>query len=89
MSSVKNLKKDINYVLGDVIEMCYVWEFSHPKEDSQKTKKIIDEAISVFDNLLEKVNQGQKAENKKAHYKSIQKELEETASKLIKDINSL
>lgn len=89
MSSVKNLKKDINYVLGDVIEMCYVWEFSHPKGNAKKTEKIIDEAIESFDFLIEKVNQGRNAENKKTHYESIQKELEETASKLINDINNL
>lgn len=89
MSSVKNLKKDINYVLGDVIEMCYVWEFSHPKQKTNKTEKIIDEAIELFDALIKKVNQGRKAEDKKAHYYSIQKELEETASKFIEDIDKL
>ena len=28
MANVRNLKKDINYVLGDLIEDVYVWEMS-------------------------------------------------------------
>lgn len=89
MSNVRNLKKDINYVLGDVIEMCYEWEHSNPKKSSENSEKIIEEAISSFDVLIEKVNLGRKAENKKTHYKSIQKELEEKASELIEKVNHL
>ncbi len=89
MSSVKNLKKDIRYVLGDIIDMCYIWAFSHPKADTKKADKIVEDAVKTFDDLLEKVNQGRGVENKKAHYQAIQKELEEKASKLIEDINKL
>ncbi|MBS9768412.1 MAG: hypothetical protein KGV44_12870 [Flavobacteriaceae bacterium] len=89
MANVKNLKKDIRYVLGDIIDMCYVWEFLHPKENGKKANEIVEKALLTFDELLEKVNQGRKAENKKAHYKSIQKELEEKASELIGEINQL
>ena len=35
MASIKNLKKDINYVLGDIIEECYTWELLHPKADKK------------------------------------------------------
>ena len=44
MASIKNLKKDINYVLGDIIEECYTWEMLNPKADKKATEKIIDEA---------------------------------------------
>ena len=27
MANVRDLKKDINYVLGDIIEAVYVWEY--------------------------------------------------------------
>ncbi len=88
MASVKNLKKDVHYVLGDIIDMCYIWQFSHPKEAS-KIDQIIESAILTFDELIEKINQGKNSENKKSHYKAIQKELEEKASALIDDMNAL
>jgi len=37
MASIKNLKKDINYVLGDIIEECYTWEILNPKADKKAT----------------------------------------------------
>ncbi|MDG1171221.1 MAG: hypothetical protein P8N05_00355, partial [Polaribacter sp.] len=68
MASIKNLKKDINYVLGDVIE--YALDVSILKNASEKGDAIIDEAIKIFDNLISKINES-KVENKKAHFKSI------------------
>jgi hypothetical protein len=88
MASIKNLKKDINYTLGDIIEECYMWELLNSKEDTTKSEAIIDEAITVFDNLLDKVN-AKGVENKKAHYKAISTELETNATALINKVNSL
>ena len=88
MASVKNLKKDINYVLGDIIEECYVWELLNPKADNKNAEAIIDEAISSFDSLIEKVN-AKKVADKKAHFKAINVEFEKTANELLAKINSL
>ena len=88
MASVKNLKKDINYILGDIIEECYMWELLNPKADAKKSQAVVDEAISSYDSLLNKVNAKQ-VENKRAHYKSIQSDLETVASSLIVKVNKL
>jgi hypothetical protein len=88
MANIRDLKKDINYVLGDIIEAVYIWELTNPSEDNKKAEAIIDEAILTFDDLIEKVND-KKAENKKQHFKKINAELEERGRKLIEKINSL
>ena len=76
------------YVLGDIIEAVYIWELTHPKKDAKKAEAIIDEAIVVFDELIEKVNQ-KDVENKKKHFKAINQELEDRGRKLIDKINAL
>ena len=86
MASIKNLKKDINYVLGDVIE--YALDVSILKNAPEKGDEIIDEAIETFDTLVSKVNNSN-VENKKAHFKAINLELEEKAKGLVEKINSL
>ncbi|MEE9406584.1 MAG: hypothetical protein V3V28_00780 [Polaribacter sp.] len=86
MASIKNLKKDINYVLGDVIE--YALDVSILKNESKKGDAIIDEAIETFDTLVAKVN-AKGVENKKAHFKSLNGELETKAKALVEKINSL
>ncbi len=87
MANVRDLKKDINYVLGDIIEAVYIWELTNPKQE-KSGEAIIDEAIATFDELIAKVNQ-KNVENKKKHFKAINAELEERGRKLIEKINSL
>jgi ATP adenylyltransferase/5',5'''-P-1,P-4-tetraphosphate phosphorylase II len=88
MANVKNLKKDINYVLGDIIEAVYLYEMTTTGKPSPETNALIDEAIAAFDNLITKVNQ-KKVENKKAHFKQINTELEQAANQLVAKINEL
>ncbi len=89
MASVKNLKKDINYVLSDIIEECYVWQMlqDDPKK-VDKAEKIIDEAIITFDELIVKVN-AKDVENKKAHFKAVQNELQTKGQLLLDKIEKL
>lgn len=86
MASIKNLKKDINYVLGDVIE--YTLDVAILKNEAKKGDEIVDEAIDTFDKLIAKVN-AKNVENKKAHYKAIHQELESEAKSLIEKVNNL
>ncbi|WP_397446165.1 hypothetical protein [Polaribacter sp. R77954] len=86
MASIKNLKKDINYVLGDVIE--YTLDVSILKNEPKQGEAIVDEAIETFDSLIAKVN-AKNIENKKAHYKAINAELETEAKALVEKVNSL
>jgi hypothetical protein len=86
MASIKNLKKDINYVLGDVIE--YAMDVSILKNEVKKGDAIIDDAISTFDGLITKLNT-KNVENKKAHFKAINEELEVKAKELVATIGAL
>ena len=55
MANVKNLKKDINFVLGDIIEAVYLFEMSTTGQPTPETNALIDEAIASFDTLIAKV----------------------------------
>ena len=89
MASVRNLKKDINYVLSDIIEECYMWQMlQEDDKKANKAEKIIDEAIETFDSLIEKVHL-KDVEDKKAHFRSINKELEDKANGMLSKIQKL
>ena len=88
MANVKTLKKDINYVLGDIIEAVYLWEMSTSGKPTESSNALIDEAIMTFDTLITKVN-AKNVEDKKKHFKEINTELEESARKLVEKINNL
>ncbi|HEU0137571.1 MAG TPA: hypothetical protein VFQ50_09790 [Flavobacterium sp.] len=88
MANIRNLKKDINYVLGDIIEAVYLHEITTTGKPTAESNALIDEAIAAFDALITKVN-AKNVENKKAHFKQINAELEQAANQLVTRINAL
>ena len=87
-SSIKQLKKDINNDIGDLIEEIYLWELSNPSSDLTKSEKIIDEAIITFDSLIQKVN-SVKGDNIKKQFKSIQEKKTKAITDLMKKTEKL
>ncbi|MFQ3340963.1 MAG: hypothetical protein ACI9TK_000618 [Flavobacteriaceae bacterium] len=87
-SSIKQLKKDINNDIGDLIEEIYLWELSNPTADLSISEKLIDEAILAFDNLIQKVN-AVKGDNIKKQFKSIQEEKTKIITNLLKKVAKL
>lgn len=83
MSSIKNLKKDVNYVLGDIIDAV-----ANANADAKASEGIVNEVIDAFDGFIERIN-AKNVENKKEHFNTIQKDLETTASALIEKVNKL
>ena len=88
MANIRDLKKDVNYVLSNVIESVYIWEFENTDKDTKKSEAIIDEAITTFDELIVKVN-AKSVDNTKAHFKSIASELIEKEKALLDKLNKL
>lgn len=88
MANIRDLKKDINFVLGDIIDAVYVWEAINAKQPSKESEGIIDDAIATFDTLIAKVND-RKIENRNKHLSGVRSELEEKATALVVRINKL
>ncbi|NNL08251.1 MAG: hypothetical protein HKP38_03415 [Croceitalea sp.] len=88
MANIRDLKKDINFVLGDIIEAVYQWETATGNHGSEKGTALIDNAIAAFDDLMDKVNA--KIEGKKKPYfKKVRAELEKKAEELVTKLNKL
>ena len=84
MSSIKQLKKDINNDIGAIIEEIYLWELSNPNADLSKSEKLIEESIQVFDDLVQKINAVVTKENLKKQFKLIQEEKKKMIQDLLK-----
>ncbi|TPN85446.1 hypothetical protein [Aquimarina algicola] len=88
MANKRDLKKEINYVFGDIIEEVYIWELNNPGKDTKPGEAIIDEAISSFDVLISRANERQ-VENSSKHFKTIREDLKKTAESLVEKVNAL
>jgi len=88
MASIRDLKKDINFVLGDIIEAVYIWEAATNNHNSDKATKVIDGAITAFDDLMAQIHKKGVKDNK-SHFKSVRADLETKATKLVETVNKL
>jgi len=88
MASKRLLKKDVNYVMGDIIDAAYIHQMANPKQNDAKSEEIVDEAIRNYDELIKEINR-RDVENKQKHFKDIQKDLEKRAKDLIEKLNAL
>jgi len=66
----------------------YVKELSSPELDSKKSDKIIDEAISLFDDLIQKMHEAPEGKTK-SHFTGIRSSLQESAAALSDKIQKL
>ena len=88
MASVKNLKKDLNNVIGEIIQNINLWELENSNKDFKKSEKLVDKCFDVFDDLIKKIHYND-IKNKKNHYKNVSLELTKKASDLVKSFNEL
>jgi hypothetical protein len=56
MASKKNLKKDIEYLISDVVFDCYALMDEHPEKDFSAYEEIINDIIVVKEDLVERIN---------------------------------
>ncbi|OUS19203.1 hypothetical protein A9Q93_02635 [Nonlabens dokdonensis] len=87
MASIRDLKQDINFVLGDIIEAALITQTVNP-EKTEASEKIVDDSIDTFDELIARVND-RKVENRKAHIKAVRADLETKGRALIERVNAL
>ncbi len=88
MASIRNLKKDINYVLADIIEECLLWQLENPKKDIEESEKIISDAIKTFDKIIAQINE-KGIVDKKEHFKTVIKDLEKSVITLSERVEKL
>ncbi len=92
MPNRRDIKKDINSVLANVLEECYSEMLFHPEKNDDKINAIIDEAVDLADDLIAKVNKSKKLKSgkeMKTNFHSISEELENKAIGFIEKLNSL
>ena len=88
MSSIKLFKKEINNSIGSFIEEVYAWELNHPDADLKSTEKLIDNAISLFDDLIERIHLAKRKGGKQG-FKPLREHLGKSIDNLQKELAKL
>lgn len=86
--NLREIKKDIEYVIGAFIDDCSLFSSVNSKADDEALGGLLDEAVNLFNDLKDKVNT--KSEGKKgAYYASIRQELLEKTDELYAKLSEI
>ena len=88
MANKRLLKKNVNYLFGDLIDECYMWIMFNPDKESKGANDIIDETVEYYDDVMSKIG-NRKIEDAKKYFGLLSREVEEKATELAGKINSL
>lgn len=78
--NLRDIKKDLEYVIGAFIDDCSLFLSSHPDAQADTVTDLIDEAVELFNSLRDKVLSPEGS--KRGYYNGIRKELLEKTDAL-------
>lgn len=58
MANRRELKRNINGLLGDVIEECYESLLNNEGKNEKEVEALVDEAVDLADDLISRANAG-------------------------------
>jgi trans-2-enoyl-CoA reductase len=79
MASVKNLKRDIDNTVFEVISDCFIYTGLHPDSNAQEVSQILNDAVSLRNDLIYRINNPVKSDDPKIvrkHYQNIKADLQ-------------
>lgn len=92
MASIKNLKKDINYLTEAVCSDCYACSIIQPNVETEKIAEIISNALTFRQEMIYKVNNPENKADKKAlgkYYKALKNEAIERVDAMFESLSKL
>ena len=92
MASVRELKKDIDSLIFEVISDCFVFSNLHPENKTDELTGLISDAVEFRNDLIARVNNPDGKDNPKivkAYYKSLEKDLLQGVDKLFERLSAL
>ena len=86
--NLRDIKKDIEYVLSAFVDDCYFIAAYNPNLSDDGLSDLLDEAIDLFNDLKDKVNIPAEG-SKKAYFNGLRKELLEKTDDLYTKLSEL
>lgn len=78
MANKKNLKKDVDFLVSEVVSDCYTFMLIHGEKNRDKALSIVETMLEKRNELITRINNPENkhdAKAVKAHYKAIQEDL--------------
>ena len=84
--NLRVIKKEIEYFVGDFIEDCELFKALNPHKDANEIDAIIDEAVDLYNDLKNKVNNPEG--KKRAFYNNLIQEMGQKVDALCEKLSA-
>ena len=88
MASIRVIKKDVDFLVSEVISDCWMFVYLNPGKKYAEAVEIISEAVDLRNSIYEKINRPDKT-NVKKYFKSVNEELLKSVDALFLKISAL
>ena len=88
MANLRVFKKDVIFLINEVISDCWVCMYMNGEKNLDEAKKIVADAVELGDNIFEQINHYPKDEAKK-HFKALNQKLLEGVDALFVRLSAL
>ena len=88
MANLRTFKKDVIFLINEVISDCWVFMYLNRNEKTEAANKIVADAVELGDNIFEQINHYPKDDAKK-HFKALNQKLLEGVDALFVRLSGL
>jgi len=92
MANVRNVKKDIDYLVSEVISDCYAYLYIHGEKNRDKIVDIIEDVVDKRNEYIRRANRPEKGldrKQKRKHFKQIYSDLLSTVDNSFTKLSEL
>ncbi len=78
MASIRNLKKDLNYLSYELLTETFAYKHFHPELDEKKLDEAIRNIVKIRNEILQRINHPDTFESpaeQKQYYRAIQEDM--------------
>ena len=86
--NLRDIKKDIEYLIGEFIDDCSLFITLNPKKGTEKVSPIVDEAVDLYNDLKYKINHPAEGA-RKAYYDNLRREMLERLDALSEKLSAV
>jgi hypothetical protein len=88
MANLRTFKKDVIFLVNEVISDCWVFMYLNRDKNVDEANKIVADAVELGDNIFEQINHYPKEDAKK-HFKALNQKLLEGVDALFVRLSGL
>ncbi len=91
MANIRNIKKDISFVVNELVVECFTYSYLFPDKNKEELATIISETLEMGNELTTLVNQvkGTKDIPAKKQFKKIREEFDKKIVNLVEKLEKL